>query len=60
MENEIHPQTDKEEYMLGVLETTLSLLNSTNPEILKFNIQHLQKFLPIVINEIKDQSTLIV
>jgi hypothetical protein len=60
MENEIHPKTDKEEYMLGVLETTLSLLNSTNPEILKFNIQHLQKFLPIVINEIKDQSTLIV
>jgi hypothetical protein len=60
MENEIHTKTDKEEYMLGVLETTLSLLNSTNPEILKFNIQHLQKFLPIVINEIKDQSTLIV
>ncbi len=60
MENEIHTKTDKEEYMLGVLETTLSLLNSTNPEILKFNIQHLQKILPIVINEIKDQSTLIV
>lgn len=60
MDIQITSKSDKEEYMLGVLETTLSLLNTSNAEILKFNIQHLQKILPIVIDEIKDQSTLMV
>lgn len=60
MDTQITSKSDKEDYMLGVLETTLSLLNTSNAEILKFNIQHLQKILPIVIEEIKDQSTLMV
>ncbi|NBO36334.1 hypothetical protein EBU91_02180 [bacterium] len=60
MDTQITSKSDKEEYMLGVLETTLSLLNTSNAEILKFNIQHLQKILPIVIDEIKGQSTLMV
>lgn len=60
MDTQVTSKSDKEEYMLGVLETTLSLLNTSNAEILKFNIQHLQKILPIVIDEIKDQSTLMV
>jgi hypothetical protein len=60
MDIQITSKSDKEEYMLGVLETTLSLLNTSNAEILKFNIQHLQKILPIVIDEIKGQSTLMV
>lgn len=60
MDTQITSKSDKEDYMLGVLETTLSLLNTSNAEILKFNIQHLQKILPIVIDEIKDQSTLMV
>jgi|688.fasta_scaffold82270_4 hypothetical protein len=60
MDTQITSKSDKEDYMLGVLETTLSLLNTSNPEILKFNIQHLQKILPIVIDEIKGQSTLMV
>jgi len=60
MDTQITSKSDKEEYMLGVLETTLCLLNTSNAEILKFNIQHLQKILPIVIDEIKGQSTLMV
>jgi len=60
MDIQVTSKSDKEEYMLGVLETTLSLLNTSNDEILKFNIQHLQKILPIVIDEIKGQSTLMV
>jgi len=60
MDIQVTSKSDKEEYMLGVLETTLSLLNTSNAEILKFNIQHLQKILPIVIDEIKGQSTLMV
>lgn len=60
MDIQVTPKSEKEEYMLGVLETTLSLLNTSNAEILKFNIQHLQKILPIVIDEIKGQSTLMV
>jgi hypothetical protein len=60
MDTQVTSKSDKEEYMLGVLETTLSLLNTSNAEILKFNIQHLQKILPIVIDEIKGQSTLMV
>ena len=60
MDTQITSKSDKEDYMLGVLETTLSLLNTSNAEILKFNIQHLQKILPIVIDEIKGQSTLMV
>jgi len=60
MDTQITSKSEKEEYMLGVLETTLSLLNTSNSEILEFNIQHLQKILPIVIDEIKGQSTLMV
>jgi len=60
MDTQITSKSDKEEYMFGVLETTLCLLNTSNAEILKFNIQHLQKILPIVIDEIKGQSTLMV
>lgn len=60
MDIQVTSKSDKEEYMLGVLETTLSLLNTSNAEVLKFNIQHLQKILPIVIDEIKGQSTLMV
>lgn len=45
------------EYAIGVLETVQILLSVQSEDILKYNLEHIKKIIPLAIKELKQDFT---